>query len=107
MSEFIDPQVVLEAKKSDVTVIDVRSPEEYAKGHVPGAVNIPIDELESRRSELGEQRLLVPYCNMLHPGSSRGEKATALLKNLGFEAKALQGGFVAWQAEGLPVEETK
>jgi phage shock protein E len=107
MSDLLDPRIVLEAQKPDVTVIDVRSPEEYAKGHVPGAVNIPIGELESRLSELGGQRLLVPYCNMLHPGNSRGEKATALLKNLGFEAKALQGGFVAWQAEGLPVEETK
>lgn len=107
MSDFVDAKTLLDANKEDLTVVDVRPAAEYAAGHVPGAINIPIDELEKRQNELSSEGLIVPYCNMFHPGSSRGEKATALLNNLGLEARALQGGFKGWQAAGLPIEEKK
>jgi phage shock protein E len=106
MSDFVDPKTLLAANKEDLTVIDVRTSAEYAAGHVPGAVNIPLDELEQRQNELPSEGLIVPYCNMLHPGSSRGEKAASVLNNLGLKAKALQGGFKEWQTAGLPIEET-
>lgn len=78
---------------------NVRSPDEYASGHVPGAVNIPIDELEQRLTEIPQNRPVVTYCNMYHPGSSRGERAADLLESLGFRARALNGGYPAWLNE--------
>jgi ABC-type sugar transport system ATPase subunit len=60
-------------------VVDVRSSEEYAAGHVPDARHIPLDELEQRLGELPRNRQIVTYCTMRHPGASRGERAAALL----------------------------
>jgi len=85
-------------------VIDVRGPREYTLGHVAGAVNIPLDELESRYRQLAEGRPVVTYCNMHQPGQSRGEQAAAWLKERGFQAMALRGGFPAWREAGLPVD---
>lgn len=78
------------------TVVDVRGPDEYAAGHVTDAVNIPLDELEGRAAEIPRDRPVVTYCNMYHPGSSRGERAAELLQALGFDAGALAGGYPAW-----------
>jgi len=78
-------------------VVDVRTPEEYAAGHVPGAVHVPIDELERRIAELPRDRTVVPYCNMFHPGTSRGERARDTLRAAGLDATTLLGGFPAWR----------
>lgn len=88
-------------RRPDATAVDVRSSDEYAAGHLPNAVNIPFSELEARRAELPSDRPVVTYCNMVHPGSSRGERAAELLQTLGFRASALDGGLPAWlnQAE--------
>lgn len=86
-------------------VIDVRDPEEYAEGHVAGAVNIPVGALRERLSELPEGRLLVTYCNMRHRGTSRCEMAASLLAGEGYDARALDGGYPGWKQSGLPVVE--
>lgn len=49
-------------------------------------------------------RLIVTYCNMHHRGESRGERAAALLREKGYEARTLDGGYPAWKEAGLPVE---
>ena len=103
--EYLPPQTLhnqLETAKAP-TVIDVRSDEEYAAGHIPGAMHIQSDELERRLDEIPPDRPVVPYCNMHHRGSSRGERAAALLRENGYAAKALDGGFPAWAAAGYPV----
>lgn len=82
----------------------MRSPEEYAEGHVEGAINIPLADLEARLGDVPMGTEVVPYCNMYHPGNSRGEQAAAMLVKLGFGAKALLGGFPAWRDAGLPIE---
>jgi rhodanese-related sulfurtransferase len=87
-------------------VIDVRAPKEYAAGHVVGAVNIPLEQVESRIGQLPSDRLVVTYCNMHHPGQSRGEAAAALLSRHGIQAMALEGGFPAWKEAELPEEST-
>lgn len=89
-----DPQVV----------IDVRSADEYAVGHVPGARHIPLDQLAGRLAELPVGRPVVTYCTMRHRGDSRGGRAAALLRERGFQAHALDGGLPAWAAAGYPVE---
>lgn len=86
-------------------VVDVRSAEEFAAGHVPGALHIPLDELPGRLSELPHDRPVVTYCNMFHPGASRGERAAEQLSRLGFDAAVLEGGFPAWRDNAAPTEE--
>ncbi|WP_172418108.1 rhodanese-like domain-containing protein [Deinococcus indicus] len=86
-----------ELAQEHVTVVDVRSQEEFDAGHVPGAVHVPIEDLESRLAELPVTRPVVAYCNMFHPGSSRGERAAALLAGRGFDTAVLEGGYPAWR----------
>lgn len=85
-------------------LVDVRSREEFENGHVEGARHISLNELAQRASELPQDRPVVTYCNMLHPGSSRGEQATVQLTELNFDAGVLQGGFPAWREAGVLVE---
>ncbi len=87
-------------------IIDVRGPKEYAAGHLPGARNLPLGKLTrlvARDGALPKDRPIVTYCNMHHPGQSRGERAAALLAEHGFAAAALAGGFSAW-TEQFPTE---
>jgi rhodanese-related sulfurtransferase len=88
----------------DPLVIDVRSAADYAKGHVPGARRFPLAQLAQQTARLPTDRPIVTYCNMHHPGQSRGERAASLLSAAGFEAMALAGGYPAWEVSGLPVE---
>jgi rhodanese-related sulfurtransferase len=83
------------------SVIDVRTPDEYASGHIPGAVNIPFDQVAQRIDELETPQGVVLYC-MIGPRARKGESA---LLAAGYEKVFhLEGGFAAWQAAGLPVE---
>lgn len=83
-------------------VIDVRGASEFANGHVPGALHIPLAELSDRLAEIPRDGTVVTYCNMQHPGQSRSEHAATLLLQHGLHAVALQGGFPAWQANSEP-----
>lgn len=85
-------------------VIDVRGASEYAAGHVPGALNIPLGQLAERIEAMARDRAIVTYCNMHHRGESRGERAATLLRDNGYSARALDGGFPGWQAAGMPVQ---
>jgi rhodanese-related sulfurtransferase len=82
--------------------VDVRTPDEFAAGHVPGAVNIPRDQLPAHRAELAAaQDRLVVYCE-------RGPRAFAAadaLEREGFtQVRHLTGDMAAWRAAGLPIE---
>jgi len=82
-------------------VLDVRTPEEYASGHVPGAINIPIDQLAARTGELDAQREVVVYCER----GPRASKAADALVAAGFsDVKLLSGHMSAWRDAGLPTE---
>lgn len=87
-----------------VVVLDVRDASEFARGHVAGARHIPLDELPSALASLPADQPIVTYCNMHHPGHSRGERAAALLAAHGLRASAIAGGFPAYTASGQPVE---
>lgn len=88
----IDPSLVTE----EMYVIDVRPPQEFAAGHFPGAVNIPMDQIEARQAEIPRGREVVMYC--------RGEmcrmarEAAATLRGLGIDAKAMDEGITEWRA---------
>jgi len=85
-----------------VTVLDVRPSEEYAAGHLPGAVNIPIHELEKRLKELPKRREIVAYCR--GPYCLMSYDAVALLRKKGIKARRLKAGLPEWRLAGLPVE---
>jgi len=90
------------ARKGLVTVLDVRPPEEYAAGHLPGAINIPVHELQRRIRELPKRREVVAYCR--GPYCLMSYDAVALLRRKGRKARRLQDGLPEWRAAGLPVE---
>lgn len=101
----LSPQDLSHVRDDQGVVVDVRSRAEFDAGHVDGALHIPIEDLATRAGELPRDRPVVTYCNMFHPGSSRGEKAAAQLRELGFDAGVLEGGFPAWQ--GAAQDETQ
>jgi rhodanese-related sulfurtransferase/plastocyanin len=82
-------------------LIDVREPEEYAEGHIPGAVNIPQQDFARRIGEIDTDALVIPYCNM----DFRGFVAAEALRALGVERVALmqERGINGWREQGLPI----
>ena len=89
-------------RKGLVTVLDVRPPEEFAAGHVPGALNIPIQQLEKRLRELPKRREIVAYCR--GPFCLMSYEAVQLLRKEGHKARRLQDGMPEWRIAGLPIE---
>ncbi len=85
-----------------VTVIDVRPAEEFAAGHVPGAINIPPEQLEARLQEFDASQEIVAYCR--GPHCVLAFDAVARLRQRGLQARRLEDGFPEWKQAGLPVE---
>lgn len=101
--EPIGAQELLDrAVKGLVTVLDVRPPEEFAQGHVPGAVNIPIDELSRKLRSLPKGVEVVAYCR--GPYCLMSYEAVQLLRKKGLKARRLADGLPEWRAAGLPLE---
>ena len=90
------------AKTAQVTVVDVRPEEEYVAGHLIGAINIPIDELEARLAELPPGREIVAYCR--GPHCMLSYDAVEKLRQRGYDAHRLEDGYPEWKAAGLPVK---
>ncbi len=85
-------------------VIDVRTPDEYASGHIPGAINIPFDQIGQHIAEIEAPEGVALYC-MVGPRARKGEAA---LLAAGYEKVFhLEGGLAAWQQAGLPVERAR
>jgi len=101
--EPVAPAELMErAKKGLVTVLDVRPAEEYAAGHLPGAINVPIDRLASQWAKLPRRKEIVAYCR--GPYCLMSFEAVAALRKRGLKARRLENGFPEWRAAGLPVE---
>jgi rhodanese-related sulfurtransferase/DNA-binding transcriptional ArsR family regulator len=90
------------ARRGLVTVLDVRPAEEFAAGHLPDAVNIPIHELEKRLSELPKRKEVVAYCR--GPYCLMSYDAVQLLRRKGLKARRLEAGLPEWRRAGLPIE---
>ncbi len=85
-------------------VIDVRTPAEYAAGHIPGAVNIPFDQVAARIVEVDSEHGVALYC-MVGPRARKGEEA---LLASGYESVLhIDGGMAAWLQSGFPIEREK
>ena len=85
----------------EVTVLDVRPREEFEAGHIPGALSVPLEELEWRLSELPQEREIVAYCR--GPYCVLSVEAVELLKERGFTAVRMEDGVPEWRAHNWPV----
>jgi len=101
--EPIPAEELLQRVRADmVTVLDVRPPQEYQAGHLPGAINIPLAELEDHLSSLDPSQEVVAYCR--GPHCILAFDAVAKLRKHGLDARRLDGGLPEWRLEGLPLE---
>ncbi len=90
------------ARNGTVTVLDVRPAEEFAAGHLPGAINIPLAELEAHLNHFQLNEQVVAYCR--GPYCVLAYDAVSRLREYGFKARRLEDGYPEWQLAGLPVE---
>jgi len=101
--EAISAEELLErAQHGEVTVLDIRPEQEFAAGHLPGAINIPPDQIAQRITKLDSNQTVVAYCR--GPYCLYSHDAVKLLRGKGFEAQRLEQGFPEWQAAGFPVQ---
>ena len=90
-------------RSGSVTVLDVRPEDEFALGHVPGAVNVPLSALKRRFSEFDRSREIIAYCR--GPYCVLSYEAVAALRAKGFKVRRLEDGLPEWRAAGFPVAE--
>lgn len=95
-------ELLARARDGLVTVLDVRPPEEYAAGHLPGAANVPLTHLEKSLKDLPRDREIVAYCR--GPYCVLAFEAVARLRERGIKARRLKDGLPEWKQAGLPVE---
>lgn len=95
-------ELLQRAEDGLITVLDVRPPEEYAAGHLPGAINIPLGDLPARLKKLPKGREVIAYCR--GPYCLLSVDAVVLLRDKGFSARRLADGYPEWAAAGLPHE---
>lgn len=114
MTDYFRARDALEAVSRDdlmsrlyegsVTVLDVRPEDEFAVGHIPGALNIPFAELERRLGELPKDREVIAYCR--GPYCVLSFEAVAALRSRGYPVRRLEDGYPEWKTAGLPIEAT-
>lgn len=90
--------------RDDVTVIDVREPHEFAQGHLPGSVNIPLGQIAERLEDLDADHEIVAYCR--GAWCVLAHDAVRLLSSHGRSATRLRDGIREWTLAGLPLERT-
>ena len=95
-------ELLKRAKNGLVTVLDVRPPDEYAAGHIPGAINVAVRDLEKFIKEIDSDKEIVAYCRGAYCLMSYD--AVVKLRKKGFQARRLEEGFPEWKRAGLPVD---
>jgi rhodanese-related sulfurtransferase/DNA-binding transcriptional ArsR family regulator len=104
--EMLDREALLDrVAKGEVTVLDVRPVEEYQAGHIPGAMSLPLKELEGRLDQLPRDQEIVAYCR--GPYCLLAVEAVAHLRAHGFQATRLEDSVFDWRARGLAIEEER
>ena len=96
-------ELLRRAKDGLVTVLDVRPADEFAAGHLPGALNIPLSDLGKRLKDLPHNHEVIAYCRGAYCVLSF--EAVAKLRKKGFKARRLEEGYPEWKAAGLPIED--
>jgi rhodanese-related sulfurtransferase len=94
-------ELLAQARRGDLLVIDVRPADEYQSAHLPHARSIPLSELKARLGEIPKGKPVVAYCR--GPFCLMAKEAVALLNRKGFRAARLEQGVAEWRASGLPL----
>ena len=94
-------ELLVRLRAGAAAVLDVRPEDEFQQGHLPGALNIPLAQLERRLTELPPDREIVAYCR--GPWCVLSFEAVAALRQRGFQARRLEDGFPEWKVAGLPI----
>jgi ArsR family transcriptional regulator len=94
-------ELLQRSRAGTVTILDVRPEDEFALGHLPNALNIPLRELKARLGEIDPRQEVVAYCR--GPYCVLSYEAVAALRVRGFRARRLEDGLPEWRAAGLPV----
>ena len=102
LEPVVASELLARLRVGDVVILDVRPEDEYGLGHLPGALNIPLRQLEQRLAELPRKRQIVAYCR--GPYCVLSFEAVAELRAWGFNVRRLEQGFPEWKAAGLPIE---
>ncbi|OGC00791.1 ArsR family transcriptional regulator [candidate division KSB1 bacterium RBG_16_48_16] len=89
-------------RNHDVTVIDVRPPEEYRQAHIPAALSIPLAELKERLDEIPHEHEVVAYCR--GPYCVLSVEAVKILRDSGYKVSRLKDGMPEWKRASLPIE---
>ncbi len=97
-------EIARRVKEGSVLLLDVRPRDEFALGHLPGALNIPLGQLARRLSKLPKTLRIVAYCR--GPYCVLSFEAVAALRARGYDARRLEDGYPEWKLAGLPVEVT-
>lgn len=95
-------ELLTRIRAGQATVLDVRPADEFTAGHVPGAINIPLQQLKRRIAELPKSREVIAYCR--GPYCVLSFEAVEFLRSKGRKARRLEQGYPEWRAAGLPVE---
>jgi len=93
---------LLDAGARDIVLLDVRTAQGYREGHLPGAVNIPFEELAARLKELSKDKEIISYC--WNVTCILCTKAAYVLASKGFRAREMTGGIEEWKKAGFPIE---
>ncbi|HZQ77179.1 MAG TPA: metalloregulator ArsR/SmtB family transcription factor [Acidimicrobiia bacterium] len=94
-------ELVERAGRGSVVILDVRPAEEFAAGHIPGALSVPLDRLDENLARLPRRRTIVAYCR--GPYCVLAPQAVERLRSFGFKARRLDGGLPEWRLDGRPV----
>jgi len=95
-------ELLQRARRDDLVVLDTRPAHEYRAGHIPGALSVPVDELQQRLRRLPKDKSYVAYCR--GPYCVYADRAVEILQASGRRARRLKDGFPEWKAAGFPVE---
>lgn len=99
MTEEMAPQVPAAQVPEDAFLLDVREPDEWAAGHIPGALHIPLGQLNVRYPEIARDRELYVICR----AGGRSAQAVQALAGAGWDARNVADGMIGWQAAGRPM----
>ena len=93
---------MIHERRSEIQIVDVRAREDYAKGHVPGAVNLPKEQWHSPNGHLKKDRTNIVYC--YSQSCHLGAKACAEFASRGYPVMEMEGGYETWTEKGIPIE---
>jgi rhodanese-related sulfurtransferase/DNA-binding transcriptional ArsR family regulator len=97
-------ELLKRARSKNVVVLDTRPANEYAAGHIAGAISVPVDDLQRRLRHLSKEKEYVAYCRGRY--CVYADRAVEMLRSHGRRARRLREGFPEWRAAGFPIEDS-